>query len=79
MTRKYFLSALNICLMVFLSIILVVGLLQVEIFSKKTTYLIIASLLIIVFILTRLYLSKNVHKYNVGAFIALIINIILVI
>ena len=78
MTKKYILGALNICIFMALIVLTVIGTTSIGLISKTNNMLLISALAIAAIILLSLYFSKNHKKYNVGVFITLILNIVLV-
>ena len=78
MTKKYILGALNICIFMALIVLTVIGTTSIGLISKTNNMLLISALAIVAIILLSLYFSKNHKKYNVGVFITLILNIVLV-
>ena len=77
MTKKYLLQALNICVLLVLLVIFSYGLISIKLLNKKLTLTIIVSLIVFVIISILLYLSKKNTTYNIGAFLTLLLNIIL--
>ena len=78
MTKKYILGALNICIFMALIVLTIIGTTSIGLISKTNNMLLISALAIAAIILLSLYFSKNHKKYNVGVFITLILNIVLV-
>ena len=78
MTKKYILGALNICIFMALIVLTIIGTTSIGLISKTNNMLLISALAIVAIILLSLYFSKNHKKYNVGVFITLILNIVLV-
>lgn len=76
MTRKYILSAINICLMLSLFIILLIGIINIHLLTKNELLLFILGIIIYSILIISLYLSKNNKKYNIGVMLTIIINIL---
>ena len=77
MTKKYFLSAISICLMVSLFIVMIIGIINSKLLNPLMTRIIIISFIILTIILIKLYLSKNHRRYNAGALITIVLNLVL--
>ena len=77
MTKKYFLGAINVSILIAQVILLAIGISTIGFYNKTKNIIIISSLLIISIILIYLYFAKNYKKYNAGVFITLMLNIVL--
>ena len=77
MTKKYFLGAINVSILIAQVILLAIGISTIGFYNKTKNIIIISSLLIISIILIYLYFAKNYKKYNTGVFITLMLNIVL--
>lgn len=78
MTKKYFLEALNLIVLVINIILYITALYTINIYSKNTTIIICSSIILIIIFLYKLYFSKKAILYNIGVFICFTINIILI-
>ncbi len=77
MKKKYILGAFNIWLYILLSILFIVGLVEIGIISIPKTIFVILAILISIGILAMLYLDKDVKVYNVTMFVTLLLNVVL--
>ncbi len=77
MTKKYILGAINLSIFIALVLLLSIGLISIKLLTKPETIVVISSLLILSVILISLYFTKNHKKYNIGVFLALLLNIIM--
>lgn len=78
MITKYIKGAINITIIPILATILLLGIYKTSIDPKTGIMIITISTIIISIILAYTYLSKNKTKYNIGQFIAITLNIVLV-
>lgn len=78
MTKKYVLASISINLTIILSIFLIIGVFKIELLSNiKIIFTLLFLILLVIFSIIS-YLSKNKNIYNIGIFVNLIINIILI-
>lgn len=77
MAKKYLLQSLNICLMVVLMILLLIGVHNTKIISSKKCIFLLISFVVLITLTIALYLSKKNKPYNVGVFITILANILL--
>lgn len=78
MTKKYILASISINLTIILSLLLIIGVIKVELLSKiKVIFTLLFLTLLVIFSIIS-YLSQNKNIYNIGIFVNLIINIILI-
>ncbi len=78
MKKKYLLGAININLLILLSILIIIMYKYIGILNIAKTILLSVLLLIIITILIFTYLSNKIKIYNVGAYICFMLNIILI-
>lgn len=78
MITKYIKGAINITIIPILTTILLLGIYKTSTDPKTGITIITISTIIISIILANTYLSKNKIKYNIGQFIAMTLNIVLV-
>ena len=76
MKKKYLLGAININLLILLSILIIIMYKYIGILNIAKTILLSVLLLIIITILIFTYLSNKIKIYNVGAYICFMLNII---
>ena len=79
MTKKYVLGALNISILLVLTILVSIGIITIKFLPTNKSIFIISSLFILLLIIISLYFSKDYRKYNIGVFISLILNIFITI
>jgi len=77
MAKKYLLQSLNICLMVVLMILLLIGVHNTKIISSKKCIFLLISFVVLITLTIALYLSKKNKPYNIGVFITILANILL--
>mgnify|MGYP001043138853 CR=1 FL=1 len=78
MTKKYVLASISINLTIILSIFLIIGVFKIELLSNiKIIFTLLFLILLVIFSIIS-YLCKNKNIYNIGIFVNLIINIILI-
>lgn len=78
MTKKYILASISINLTIILSLLLIIGVIKVELLSNiKVIFTLLFLTLLVIFSIIS-YLSQNKNIYNIGIFVNLIINIILI-
>ncbi len=78
MKKKYLLGAININLLILLSILIIIMYKYIGILNIAKTILLSVLLLIIITILIFTYLSNKIKIYNVGAYICFMLNIIFI-
>lgn len=78
MINKYIKGAINITIIPILATILLLGIYKTSVDPRSNIILITIITLVVSILLAITYLSKNKNKYNIGQFIAIFINIILV-
>ena len=77
MIKKYILQSINICLLIVLTLFLIIGLINVKMLNRTQNIIIITSLIALLVLSCKMYFSKKIKYYNAGAFLTLILNIIL--
>ena len=78
MIRKYITGAINITTIPILATLLLLGIYKTSINPKEGIIIVTITTTIVSLILSNTYLSKKEIKYNIGQFIAISINIILI-
>lgn len=76
MKKKYLLGAININLLIILSIFLIIMYNYIGIINASQTILLIIGLIIIISTIIFTYLSNKIKIYNVGIYICFMLNII---
>ncbi|MGN1371492.1 MAG: hypothetical protein ACI4XM_04390 [Candidatus Coprovivens sp.] len=78
MIKKYTLESLNIYILILSSIIYIIGLFTIDLFPKTTKALIIVGILTMIIISLYCYLNKKNTIYNIGIFLTLLLNVVII-
>lgn len=77
MIKSYILYSLSIISIVILSVLTTISITLIDISPVKKIIIIFLTLLLILYILIKLFLSRKNYLYNIGALISIITNVIL--